>query len=214
MQDGQPFQLLYITDPLDPWSYGFTPEISRIKEEYEEVLDFRVVLGGIRTSNQQVLDEPSKDDLAHQWHQVNARTGQEFNYTLFQQEGFVYNSEPACRALVVVRHLQPGREFAVLQALHQAFFQQSLNITDPRKVAALLAGFGIEQEAFLAAFESEEIRQEVRQDFGLAAQVGAKQLPSLYLQAGGQVHTISRGYRTFDNMQPIINRVILQVQVR
>ncbi|CAN5852810.1 DsbA family protein [soil metagenome] len=214
MQDAQPFQLLYITDPLDPWSYGFTPEISRIKKEYQDVLDFRMVLGGIRTENKQVLDEPSKDDIAHQWHQVNARTGQEFNYALFQQEGFVYNSEPVCRALVVVRQLKPGREFAAFQTLQEAFFQRSLDITDPNQASALLAELGIREENFLAAFGSREVREQTGQDFAYAAQLGVKQFPSLYLQTGQEVHAISRGYRTFDNMQPIITRVIHQVRGR
>ncbi len=214
MQDAQPFQLLYITDPLDPWSYGFAPEISRIKKEYQDVLDFRMVLGGIRTENQQVLDEPSKDDIAHQWHQVNARTGQEFNYALFQQEGFVYNSEPVCRALVVVRQLKPGREFAAFQTLQEAFFQRSLDITDPNQASALLAELGIREENFLAAFGSQEVREQTGQDFAYAAQLGVKQFPSLYLQTGQEVHAISRGYRTFDNMQPIITRVIHQVRGR
>lgn len=214
MQDGQPFQLLYITDPMDPWSYGFTPEINRIKKEYREVLDFRIVYGGIRTQNEQVLDEPSKDDIAHQWHQVNARTGQEFNYALFQQDGFVYNSEPACRALVAVRQLEPEQEFAAFQALQEAFFLQTLDFTDPSKVAALLAELGIGEEKFLLAFGSEDAGEETRQDFAFVAQLGAKKYPSVYLQTDTQVHAISRGYRTFDNMQPIITQLIHQVSIK
>jgi putative protein-disulfide isomerase len=199
---------------MDSWSFGFAPEISRIKSAYQEVLEFGLVMGGLRTSETQPLDEPSKDGIAHLWHQVNERTGQEFNFSLFNKENFVYNTEPACRAMVVVRHLRHEAEFEIFQALQYAFFHEMIDITQVDSLVDVLLPFQIQEQDFLPLFHSGQIREETQQDFDFASGIGARLIPSVYLESEGQVHKIARGYRTFEDMQPIIDRTIHQVRVR
>lgn len=196
------------------WCYGFSPEITRIKGEYQDVLGFKMVMAGLRTGTTQPMDEPTKDEVAHHWHQVHERTGQEFNFKFFQKENFVYDTEPACRAMVVVRHLRPAFEFEIFQALQHAFYNQAIDITKADGLVNVLLNFEIKEQDFLSLFRSDQIRHETQQDFNLARRIGASGFPSVYLQTGDQMHVITRGYRTFDNMKPIVDRVIHQIWAR
>jgi putative protein-disulfide isomerase len=214
MDKGKSAGLLYITNPMCSWSYGFLQEINRLKEEYQDVLDFRLLMGAIRISDTQALDEPSKDALAHQWHQVHERTGQEFNFGLFNQDQFIFNTEAACRAMVLARHLIPEKEFEVFEALQKAFFQDLVNITQADGLLQVLLPFQISEETFLSLFHSNHLKEEVQQHFDYANKIGATVLPSVYLESGRQVLKIGRGYRTFEDMQPVVDQAIHQIRTR
>jgi len=72
--EGEGSTLIYISDPMCSWCYGFAPEISEIKEAYPQY-DFKVILGGLRPGG----TETNKDlgsFLDHHWKEVEKRTWQ------------------------------------------------------------------------------------------------------------------------------------------
>ena len=48
-----------------------------------------------------------KDYIREAWTRVGAATGQPFDFSFLDREGFVYDTEPACRAVVTARRLLP-----------------------------------------------------------------------------------------------------------
>ncbi len=87
------------------WCYGFATEISELKEALPEY-DFKMVLGGLRPGGTET-NEDLADFLAHHWKDVEKRTGQPVNYDVLKDSTRVYDTEPACRAVVVVRSMKP-----------------------------------------------------------------------------------------------------------
>ena len=67
----------------------------------------RIVLGGLRPGGGEAWNEEFKGFLKHHWEEVTARSGQPFGDKLFSLDHFNYDTEPACRAVVVARGMKP-----------------------------------------------------------------------------------------------------------
>ena len=55
-----------------------------------------------------------KDYIRNAWTQVNGATGQPFDFAFLERDGFVYDTEPACRAVVTVRRMMPKLALAFM----------------------------------------------------------------------------------------------------
>lgn len=192
--------LIYVVDPMCSWCYGFAPVIKRIVAEQEENMQFKLVMGGLRPGTEQPLDEQMKESIKHHWQDVEKISNQPINYSFFEREDFVYDTEPGCRAVVTIRYLKPESEFEMLEEIQSAFYAKNQDVTNPEVLAAIAGKFDVEAEAFLEKFNSEEMKEKTQQDFIIARHLQANAFPSLYLLNGTSVHLLSRGYRTYDGM--------------
>lgn len=192
--------LIYVVDPMCSWCYGFAPVIKRIVAEQEENMQFKLVMGGLRPGTELPLDEQMKESIKHHWQDVEKISNQPINYSFFEREDFVYDTEPGCRAVVTIRYLKPESEFEMLEEIQSAFYSKNQDVTNPEVLAAIAGKFDVEAEAFLEKFNSEEMKEKTQQDFIIARHLQANAFPSLYLLNGTSVHLLSRGYRTYDGM--------------
>ncbi|ALI99920.1 DsbA family protein [Rufibacter tibetensis] len=186
--------LLYVTDPMCAWCYGFTPVVRRLKALWYGRLSVQVLVGGLNPYAQDALAPADKDKLAVNWHRSQRKSNLPFDYSFFLQRDTIYDTEPACRALLTVRHLRPGLSLEVLRALHSAFFADGLDISDPHVLVEVLRPFGIPENLFLAVFETDEIYHQTQEEFQMVTQMGATTLPSVYLDHAQGPRLISRGF--------------------
>jgi putative protein-disulfide isomerase len=98
-------RLVYLADPMCSWCYGFSPVITALAERFEGRLGLQVVVGGLRAGNTAPMRAEDKDYIREAWTRVGAASGQPFDLSFFDREGFVYDTEPACRAVVTARRL-------------------------------------------------------------------------------------------------------------
>ncbi len=113
--------LLYFGDPMCSWCYGFAPVLRRIHEAYAD-LPVVCVLGGLRPGPKaQVLDERLGRFLRQEWAKISEVTGQTFGLGILAREGFVYDTEPASRAVVIFRRSRPGDALFFLNRFRMLF---------------------------------------------------------------------------------------------
>lgn len=186
--------LYYVGDPMCSWCYGFAPEISTLKERLPEDIAFQLVLGGLRPNGTQTMEELS-DFLRHHWEEIATLTGQPFRYDILQQGDFIYNTEPACRAVVVARQLAPDHELDFFKAIQAAFYAQNKNPHDVETYLEIARHFEIDVHQFRRLFESKEFQQLTNMDFQIAASMGVRGFPSLVLKKGEQLYLVSNGYQ-------------------
>ncbi|MFB9864640.1 DsbA family protein [Rufibacter immobilis] len=186
--------LMYVTDPMCAWCYGFTPIVRRLKALWFGRISVQVLVGGLRPYAQEPLTSSDKDKLAVSWHRAQEKSQLPFDYGFFLQPQAVYNTEPACRALLTVRHLRPGLILEVLRALHSAFYADGLDISQTEVLVKVVQPFGITENLFQAVFETEEIYQQTQQEFELVERLGVSTLPSVYLDHASSPRLISRGF--------------------
>ena len=97
-------ELFYIADPMCSWCWGFSPVIGALHESLGGRVRTSLVAGGLRVGGSHALTHEIKETVLHHWHEVEDQTGQPFNFDFDMPEGFIYNTEPSCRAAVTVRH--------------------------------------------------------------------------------------------------------------
>ncbi len=191
--------LIFIADPMCSWCYGFEPELSALLDGLPEVpLD--IVLGGLRTHQREALTTEKRATILSHWQQVQAATGLPFDDAALMRDGFIYDTEPACRAVVTARRLAPQSAYPVLRAIQQAFYVAGQDVTkaevlaDIAAAAMTQAGFPIDPAGFQASWGSETAQQATQKDFDLAKQWGVTGFPTLVLERNGELDLVSSGY--------------------
>ncbi|WP_299707529.1 DsbA family protein [uncultured Pontibacter sp.] len=183
------------------WCYGFTQVIRRLRALWHGRLSVEVIAGGLHPYNREPLSHEQRERMAVSWHRVQERTSLPFNYGFFVQKDFVYDTEPASRALHVVRRLRPALTLEVLRALHSAFYADGLNLTDPQVLAQVVRPFGINENLFYTLFEAEEIIEATEKEFEFVQMMGVTDLPSVYLEGGMGPELLARGFCQLDELE-------------
>ena len=196
--------VLYFGDPMCSWCWGFTPELERIHEALKGRAEFHLVMGGLRPGTVETWDQEMRDYIRSHWQDVAAKTGQPFDYVRFDDESFVYDTEPACRALVVARTLNPDAALGMYEALQRGFYAEGLNIADATVLADIAAAQGLERAAFQTLFASDAARKMVAFDFNRSRAFGVTGFPSVLCADDGQFAFLTLGYRPFAAMAPLL----------
>lgn len=196
-----PRELIYLTDPMCSWCYGFAPVVGRLREAYADRVPLRVVLGGLFPGTTEPLDEAGKATVREHWQHVADATGRSFDYGFFERDGFVYDTEPACRAAVTARRLSPGFVFDMVRRLHSAFYRENADLTDPEVLSAIAAELGFDRARFAAEFAGEAAREETLADFAFARRIGVASFPTLLAREGDRAVLLTMGYRTYEEIE-------------
>ena len=193
--------LIYVADPMCSWCYGFAPVISALEQQFRGRLGLRIITGGLRASNTQAMRPQDKDYIRDAWTRVNAASGQPFDFSFFDREHFVYDSEPPCRAIVTMRALEPTRELAFMNRIQSAFYAHNRDITSPDVLADIAAEEGHDRAGFLETFQSAELRNATFRDFLTAQEMGIRGFPALIIGSRTAGYAlVTNGFRPLDGM--------------
>ena len=94
---------------------------------------------------------------------------------LERRDGWHYDTEPSCRAVVAMRELAPGDTLRWVARLHRAFYVDG--VTDETVLPTLRDGFDVDPRRFASLLADEATAQRTRQDFREAQRYGADRLP-------------------------------------
>ena len=202
--------LWYFADPMCSWCWGFSPAIEALRETYHDRLKIALVLGGLRPGTTAPMTAAARDETLHHWQQVHARSGQPFRFDGALPDGFIYDTEPASRAVVTAGGLDPSTIFAMFQAIQTAFYAEGRDVTQPAVLAELAAGLGIDAAAFQHAFDSDAARTRTQAHFAHSRKAGVRGFPTLILQRGEQLDRITDGWQTLDAVQAELDRLLLR----
>lgn len=202
-------ELIHVADPMCSWCWGFSPVIEALRERYGARLRVALVLGGLRPGESAPLSAAARDDILHHWHAVAERTGQPFRFDGALAPGFVYDTEPASRAVVAVGALEPGQTFAMFKAIQHAFYAEGRDVTQPDVLAALAAGCGVAAPRFLAVFDSDDTRAKTRAHFRQARAAGVHGFPALILQQGDRLTRVGEGCQPRETVECAIDACLV-----
>jgi len=199
-----PRTLWYFADPMCSWCWGFAPVVSEIMETYGDRLQLALMMGGLRPGTTQPMSAAMRAEILHHWEEVHRRSGQPFKFD-GMQEGFVYDTEPACRAVVAMLDLDGTAAFPYFKSIQSAFYADGQDVTKADVLARLAAVQGVDADRFTERFESAEIKQRTREHFRRTAEVGIRGFPTVILQDGERFDLLTHGYRPFEELKPIFD---------
>ena len=192
--------LLYIADPLCSWCYGFGPELTKLLARHPDA-HVDLVMGGLRAFNTQVMSPEFKEMLRGHWRHVATASGLPFSETLFERDDFVYDTEPACRAVVTARDMDPARAYAFLKAVQLAFYRDGRDVTRGDELADIAAECGYDRDTFRMNLDSQRMREATRNDFATTQSLGISGFPTLGVRHGSQLFLVTSGYVTDDVLE-------------
>jgi putative protein-disulfide isomerase len=205
----EPRRLYYFADPMCSWCYGFAPVFDKLRAAYARDLDIRLVMGGLRPGTLAEPMTPARARLMRQhWREVAKLTSQPFEDDIFKREDFVYDTEPAAKAVVTMELIQPSEAYTYYHEIQRGFYAHSQDITAPDVLANFARRCGVEKAQFLEAFHSETAHKETWGQFTFSASLGVKGFPALVLEEDGEFMLVMRGYMPFAQISEILAKAL------
>lgn len=199
-------QLIYILDPMCSWCWGFHPVMQQVLEHAQEAnIPVTVRLGGLRSGEQAILDDQKRAAILGHWQRVAEMTGQPFAFNNALPDGFVYDTEPACRALVVARDLDASRLFNLLERIQRAFYQDAQDVTQTTALSELAAQAGYCYEAFNTALQGAAAHTATQEDFTWVRNLSVTGFPTLLAQDQQTYTLITNGYQPYQVLKPLLS---------
>jgi putative protein-disulfide isomerase len=188
---------IYFADPMCSWCYGFAPVVRTLRRRYGDILPIRVVMGGLRPGTTEPMPETARRSLVGHWDEIGELTGQPFDHGLETREGFVYDTDPAARAVVLARRTSQSEALDFLERVHGAFYAEGRDVTQPSVLADLAAEQGFDRAAFETALADEGLKQETWRDYAISQRAGATGFPTMVVgpNADGTYALVTRGYQ-------------------
>lgn len=206
--------LWYFADPMCSWCWGFTPVIEAIREDYRDRLKVALILGGLRAGSTEPMNEKQRQEILQHWRDVHEKTGQPFHFDGVLGDGFVYDTEPACRAVVAMAELDPAAVFPLFKAIQMAFYGEGRDVTHPEVLGGLAEGLGVERAAFQAAFDSDAVRARTLAHFQMARKLDVRGFPTLVAQQGERHQPLTTGYCALAELQTRIDAWLAEAGVK
>lgn len=199
-------RLLYVMDPMCSWCWGFAPVAEALAEQAAGAgVATELVVGGLRR-DQKPVDDAARARYLGYWQAVNAATGQLFDYQLGLPEGMVYDTEPACRALVAARRVDGGAAWSLLREIQAAFYTRGADVSRASVLVQLAERAGLKRAAFAEAFDSPAIYQATLDEFGWVQDLGIAGFPTLLAEHDGQLALLTNGYQPLERLAPLLGR--------
>lgn len=204
--------LVYVGDPMCSWCYGFGVPLHKLLEQLPGV-PLAMVLGGLRAYNKEVMPDALKATLHHHWEEVTKRSGKPFGKGQFDREGYIYDTEPACCAVVTIRTHAAEHTLAMYHAIQHAFYAMGRDITQTSVLvdvwqevkeelldSNMLGDVDFSKSDFVEAFESDTIKTQTRNDFAMVQQWGIRGFPALIAVVNSEAQLVANGYMEADDM--------------
>jgi len=185
------------------WCWGISPTVNAVEAFCEaEGVEFSITMGGLRAGGGDPWSPAFKDFLRNEWRHIAQTTGQPFSFALLEAPHFDYDTEPACRAVAVVKllqardHLPSSTALKFFSAVQRKFYAEG---QDPKLVdfyASVCASLALDFEHFRAVFESPAAAQAVQEEFARCRRWGVRSFPTLLLEQDGVAAPLAVGFVT------------------
>jgi putative protein-disulfide isomerase len=198
-------------DPLCGWCYGFGPVVIRIRNEYKDILQAEVKVGGMIIGPRIAPVSEMSDYILQAYKTVEEYSGVKFGepYLDIIRAGVeTNNSETPCQAIYYFKddHPQQGLDFA--HATQRKLFRDGKSLNDTNTYKELAADFGLNSDNFVAGMQTEENRYHTFQEFQWVQSAGITGFPCLVLKKDKEFFLISRGFQPYEGIKEVLERAL------
>jgi putative protein-disulfide isomerase len=197
-------KLIYVSDPLCGWCYGNSSNILAIKNEFSEVFEFELLMGGMwLPPNTQVGGSSLTQFMKEHAPQMEQTTGQKVSdafYDLANNPNYTFSSLEGCAASVLVKKLKPEVVFEFASGVQKLFYQKGLPLNSMETYKPLLIDLKVDVDQFEYLWLQEANLNETHEEFNKARHL-ANGYPTLLIDLNNQIGKISAGYFPLEAMQ-------------
>lgn len=188
-------ELLYFANPMCSWCRGFAPSLRAAQERWPD-LRITLALGAFDPERaRRPMADRDRAYVRHHWERVREASGQPFDFSFFERAGFIYDTEPASRALLLIRHRFPALALPALHRLQGLFYAHNVDVTDRDRLCAFAGEFGIGAEEFGRDFDDPALAAALLREWQETARLGVTGYPTLLALADGRAQVVTIGWR-------------------
>lgn len=184
--------LTYAFDAYCGWCYGFGPAVRRFAADNADRITLEVRSGGLFTGAKAgPISAYPHIPGANQ--RIAELTGVSFGegYQRMLEEGTTHmDSADAATALVALRHQAPEKTLELAGALQRAWYVDGRSLSDAEVVRDIAGEHGLDADAAVEAFRSQDARAEAEDDFRELRRLGVEGYPTLLLHAETGTHRL------------------------
>lgn len=196
-------EVLYVGDPMCSACWGISPALRQLEAEASaRRIPFRILVGGLRAGGGDAWTDEFRDFLRHHWEEIGARTGQPFSTRFLDRASFDYDTEPSCRAFVVLRDMLSDRGGAatdtheVFAAIQRKFYADAEDPTDASFYRSICVANGLDFSTFVTRFEHPDAKRATAVEFQEVRGLGVRAFPTVLYRDGTSVSVLAVGYTT------------------
>ncbi|WP_192842784.1 MULTISPECIES: DsbA family protein [Pseudomonas] len=189
------------------WCWGFAPVAEALVRQAQEAgVELHLVMGGLRTGSGAALEPNTRRYILEHWQAVTETTGQPFTLDGALPDGFVYDTEPACRAVITARSLAPDCAWALVGLIQRAFYVEGRDVTQASVLVELAEKAGLPRIEFAGAFDTAEQHAATAADFTWVQDLGIAGFPTMLAERNGQLALLTNGYQPLSELSPLLGR--------
>jgi putative protein-disulfide isomerase len=199
----------YFTDPLCCWSWGFEPQLRRLRHGYAGHIAWRIRMGGMIptwTSFDDPLNSVHRPgQMGPLWLMASRQTGMPMEVAIWNADP-PHSSWPACLAVKAAEMQSPAASDLMLRALREAVMVEGRNIADDSVLLHEAAGLAerfpdlFSCERFEADFAGPEARRLLEDDVKEARYRDIGRFPALLLRRPGGPARLLVGWRPYSDL--------------
>lgn len=194
-------ELLYFANPMCSWCWGFSPVIQTLRSRHSGRFRLTVATGPLGRSTGEPMRDKDKQAVRKHWQHVIELTGQPFDVSFFDRDGFVYDTAPACRALALMRASYPALAPVFLHRLQERFYAFNDDITDPDRLSAIAGDFGQDVAEFRERLDDPALADAVHREWQQTVSMGVTGYPMLLAMNDGRAHALAVGCQTIEHVE-------------
>lgn len=185
--------LIYVMDPMCSWCYAFQPHLKKVISLLRPEIKMTCYMGGLATDSNQPMPLTMQKMIKQTWHNIEQRTGAQFNYDFWDKCQPRRSTYPACRAVISAEQIA-GHGMKMTETIQQAYYRQALNPSNISVLTDLAEKIGIHREHFNQQMQSQITDQQLFEDLNFSRQHGIQGFPFLGALTDHGLAVISAGY--------------------
>lgn len=196
-------EVLYVGDPMCSACWGISPALRQLEAEASaRRIPFRILVGGLRAGGGDAWTDEFRSFLRHHWEEIGARTGQPFSTRFLDRASFDYDTEPSCRAFVVLRDMLSDRggaatdEYEVFAAIQRKFYADAEDPTLASFYRSICEANGLDFSTFVRRFEHPDAKRATAVAFQEVRALGVRAFPTVLYRDGTSTSVLAVGYTT------------------
>jgi putative protein-disulfide isomerase len=197
-------EILYFGDPMCSWCWGFAPVLNAIEKKFGDEAPVSVIVGGLHAYDNFPMTKTYKANIKHHWEDVNKATGAIFDYKFFNRDGFVLDTEPACRAVVTARLMNKSILIPFYKSISRSFYSENKDTTDLKQFKSLAEEVGLDFVDFSKIYNQLKTKENTRNDFNFTKKIGVTGFPTVIIKEDEKMALLTAGYQSFQNIEPKI----------
>ncbi len=207
-------KLIYYYDALCGWCYGFSPVITKLKENYKDQINFEVISGGLFLGDRiGPINDIAPYIRAGAYKNVESLTGVKFGTAflddLLGDGKMVLNSLLPSIALCIVKEKFPERELEFAELLLKAIYHDGLSSDNVNGLAEYASKVGFEKTEFITKMKSVDYKNKAEKEFEVFKSSSFSGMPTLVLENEGNQILLSNGYVTYDDLRTRLEGLLI-----